>query len=195
MELKGEQKLTVIGLAVAVAVGGAVYIFNHAVCPEKPSKLLDEPGKIFEKKSEASIVVHVCGAVGREGVYRLRAGDRVVDAVRMAGDAAAGADLSAVNLAEALKDGDKITVPLKPLPNIGQLSAPAIGGAKASAVPGQKVNVNTASASELDSLPGIGPATAAKIIEARPFSKLEDIMKVPRLGKSKFEKLKDRITL
>ncbi len=193
MEIKGEQKVTIIGLMVAVAVGSAVYFFNHAVCPAKPSQLLDQPEKVFEAKSDPSLVVHVCGAVRREGVYRMRAGDRVLDAVRMAGGAVINADLSALNLAEEIKDGVKITVPQK----VQIIASGTVSGQKSGSMPenAKIVNINTASAGELDALPGIGPATAQKIIEARPFSKPEDLIKIPRFGKSKFDKIKDRVCI
>jgi competence protein ComEA len=201
MKLSDEHKLTLIGLTVAVLVGCLVYAYNHFLMPSTPSEILDNPEKIFMKPVSAGLKVHVSGAVRREGVYVAKFGDRVVDLITLAGGSLPNADLSALNLAEQVKDGQKIIVPAKEYQSIGIPAcrqARSEGGRSGNqnirkAERGKKININTASLSELDELPGIGPATAQKIIEARPFSKLEDIMKIPRFGKSRFEKLKDGI--
>jgi len=196
MNLKDEHKLTLIGLTVAVLVGGLVYAYNHFLVPSHPSEILDNPEKIFMKPVSAGLKVHVSGAVRREGVYVAKFGDRVVDLITLAGGSLPNADLSALNLAEELKDGQKVVIPVKEYQSIGASEGRGSGDQKSrKAEIGKKININTASLSELDELPGVGPATAQKIIEARPFSKLEDIMKIPRFGKSKFEKLKDGICL
>jgi competence protein ComEA len=196
MKLTDEHKLTLIGLTVALLVGGLVYAYNHFLVPSHPSEILDNPEKIFMKPVSAGLKVHVSGAVRREGVYVAKFGDRVVDLITLAGGSLPNADLSALNLAEAVKDGQKVVIPAKEYQNIG-LSEGGRSGKQniRKAERGKKININSASLSELDELPGIGPATAQKMIEARPFSKLEDIMKIPRFGKSRFEKLKDGICL
>lgn len=139
----------------------------------------------------------------REGVYKLKFGDRLLDAVNEAGGAVANADLSVVNLAEVVKDGEKIMIPIK------QIAAESVSDdqntslpadkAKTSAAPLQKVNINTADEKALDSLPGVGPSTAQAIIEYRaksgPFSRTEQIMEVPRIGKAKFERIKNKIII
>lgn len=196
MKLKDEHKLTLIGLTVALLVGGLVYAYNHFLVPTQPSEILDNPEKIFIKPASAGLKVHLSGAVRREGVYVVKIGDRVVDLVRLAGGSLANADLSALNLAEEVKDGQKIVVPAKEYQHIGISEGGRSGNQNIrKGDKNRKININTATVSELDELPGIGPATAQKMIEARPFSKLEDLMKIPRFGKSKFEKLKDGICL
>lgn len=147
----------------------------------------------------ASVFVHIDGAVVIPGVYELTgAHPRVNDAVMAAGGLAGDADTTALNLAAALSDGEKIHVPRQgEAVASGQTSSgPASrsdGGASLSGV----ININTATAEELDSLPGIGPSTAAAIVEDRerngPFASPEDLMRVSGIGEGKFSKLKDQI--
>ena len=133
------------------------------------------------------IMVHVCGAVNKEGVFSLSSNDRVLDAIKMANGAKADADLSVLNLAMVLKDGEKIFVPEKLLQE------------EPHAVITKKVSLNKADLKAFDSLPGIGPALAKAIVAYRkangPFTCLEDLQKVPKLGKTKYSKLKDQIML
>lgn len=179
----GNQKTVVIGSIVVLLLGFCVYVYNHFISPSQIQfeavPVINSPQPV----SFASAVVHVDGAVRKPGVYRLKNGDRVLDAVEQAGGALAKADLSVLNLAEKVKDGQKIVVPSKA--QITGTASPA----------GGKVSLNSAAQKQIESLPGIGPSTAKRIIEARPFIKLEDIMKVNRIGKKSFEKLKDKISL
>lgn len=203
MKLTDEQKLTIIGLLAAVIVGSLVYAYNHFLVPSTPSEILDKPEKNITRPVSAGLKVHISGAVRREGVYVAKIGDRVVDLVTLAGGSLPNADLSALNLAEEVKDGQKVVVPAKeyqstclPAGTVGVAEREGSGNQKSRRTEkGQKININTATVSELDELPGVGPATAQKISSARPFSKLEDLTKIPRFSKSKFEKLKDRICL
>ncbi len=148
-----------------------------------------------EAASSAIAVVHVTGAVGAPGVYELSEGDRVQDAIDAAGGFVDGADPSAVNCARVVQDGEQIYVPLvdaepaSEAPSVGS-EAGAAGAADAS---GGKVNINRADASELDTLPGVGPSTAEKIIADReangPFASIEDIKRVSGIGDKKYEQL------
>lgn len=126
------------------------------------------------------IVVDVAGAVRRPGLYRLAPGTRIADAVALAGGATRKADLITVNLAALLSDGEQIIV----------------GGASAS-TPGL-VDLNSASAEQLDTLPGIGPQTAEKIVAFRqahgPFRALEELDAVPGIGPSRIAQLKGLVT-
>lgn len=138
------------------------------------------------------LVVDVDGAVASPGVVEVPAGSRVADAIDAAGGLAEDADVSGVNRAAPLADGEKVYIP-----RAGEAAqAPAAAGSP----PGEEaalVNINTADLSELDELPGIGPATAQAIIDEReangPFTSIEDIMRVSGIGEKKFEKLADRI--
>ena len=144
----------------------------------------------------ATLVVHVDGAVAAPGVYVLSGEPRVNDAILAAGGLTEEADTMGINLAAALADGEKVHVPAA-----GEASAPATSatgpGAGASGGEPAVVNINTAGVEDLDSLPGVGEATARAIIEDRerngPFAAPEDLMRVSGIGEKKFEKLAGRI--
>lgn len=141
-----------------------------------------------------SVVVHVGGAVADPGVRELAEGSRVQDAVEAAGGFAEDAAPDALNLARVLVDGEQVVVPTLE-------EAEAAGGAGTSVapgtVPGGKVNINAASAAELDALPGVGPATAEKIVADReangPFASPEDLKRVSGIGDKKFAELADLV--
>lgn len=146
------------------------------------------------------IVVDVAGAVASPGVVELKDGARVVDALGAAGGLAEDADLTSVNRAARLTDGQRVYVPRvgeQVAPVEGDGSAGAAGEGTQSTVTGQAVNINTAGLAELDALPGVGPATAQAIIDDReangPFTAPEDLMRVSGIGEKKFEKLKSSI--
>ncbi len=134
-------------------------------------------------------LVHVVGAVRRPGVYRLTVGARVQDAVRAAGGPRRSAALDQLNLAALVVDGEQVVVPRR-----GR-SAPAI------VAPGNPpvVHLNTADAAALDGLPGIGPATAARIVAFRaqhgPFARIGDLVDVPGIGPAKLEAMRPQLAL
>ena len=146
------------------------------------------------------VVVHVVGAVRRPGVQHLPAGSRVVEAVDAAGGAAPDADLGRLNLAAVLADGQQVyvlrtgEVPPTPLPAPG---TPGTGTPGAGAAPGPPVDLNQATAEQLDALPGIGPATAAAIIATRQekgrFQSVDDLLDVRGIGDAKLAQLRDRV--
>jgi competence protein ComEA len=146
-------------------------------------------------------VIHVAGAVAAPGVYALAPGSRVGDAVEAAGGLLPAANGPALNLAARLADGDQLAVPVKPplrtdLPAEGQPGAAALGSAPGTESNTQ-IDINTATQAELETLPGIGPATAEKIIAFRqsngPFATPEDIQRVSGIGPSTYQRLKDLI--
>jgi competence protein ComEA len=146
--------------------------------------------------TETPIIVHITGAVPRPGVYALAKGSRAQDAISAAGGFLADADKTGINLARALEDGEQLDIPY--LPGASPLviiEAPAAAEPPAA----ELININIASQSELDTLPGIGPTTARKIIEYRdangPFAAIEDIIKVSGIGQVTFERIKDLITV
>jgi competence protein ComEA len=147
--------------------------------------------------ADALVVVHVAGAVRRPGVYRLRKGLRVQDAVRRAGGATARADPNAINLAAPVQDGVQILVPRR-----GQaaVSAPGAAGAPGGpATPAAPVNLNTATEEQLETLDGVGPATAAKILAWRSehggFRSIEDLGQVSGIGPKKLAVLRGKVTV
>jgi competence protein ComEA len=143
-------------------------------------------------RSSDRIVVHVAGAVRKPGVYSLHADKRIVDAIRQAGGPAANADLDALNLAAPILDGQQILVPRK-----GKRSARSLSSHAKPLVYIAPVNINTASEAELDRLPGVGPATARKIVEYRaqsgPFSTPDDLLNVKGIGPKKLARMRDSV--
>ena len=137
-----------------------------------------------------ALVVHVVGAVHRPGLFRLKDGSRVADAVARAGGPTRRADLSVVNLAAPLADGQQVIVPRR---GPGGVSA-AVGAS----LPGAKVSLASATVEQLDELPGIGPVTAQKIVDWRashgPFQSVDDLDDVPGIGPARIEQLRDLVT-
>jgi competence protein ComEA len=144
------------------------------------------------------VFVHVAGAVRKPGVYTLRAGSRVADAVERAGGARASADLNAVNLASKLEDGRQVLVPRR-APGGGVAAATASPGAAGPApgVPAQPIDLNTATLEQLDTLDGVGPATAQKIIDYRTqhggFGSVDELGQVSGIGDKRLAALRDHV--
>ena len=137
-------------------------------------------------------MVHVAGAVRRPGVYRMRAGSRVDDAVTRAGGPRRRADLSALNLAAELEDGRQVLVPLR------AAGASARGGrGRRAAQPGVPLNLNTATPEQLDELDGIGPATAEQIVSYREahggFGSVDELDQVPGIGETRLASLREQV--
>jgi competence protein ComEA len=134
--------------------------------------------------------VHVVGAVRRPGLYRLRNGSRVADAVRRAGGATPRAELALVNLAAPVADGAQVVVPRRG----GSGAVPAAGAGAAPGVPAGPVHLNTATLEQLDTLPGVGPATAQRILDYRAqhgaFRTVEELDAVPGIGPARLEQLR-----
>ncbi len=144
--------------------------------------------------SAAPIIVDVTGWVRNPGVYEFAAGQRVIDAVHRAGGAREGADLSVINLAAPLADGTQVVVSKR-----GRVPSGAASGVPG--VPGSVavVNVNTASETELETLNGVGPVTAAAIIQYRtdngPFATVDDLLDVSGIGPVTLEELRPQVTV
>jgi competence protein ComEA len=147
-----------------------------------------QPLEAVEASAPAALVVHVVGAVRRPGLYRLRDGSRIADAVERAGGATRRADLSLVNLAAPVADGGQVVVPRR----APAVAAPAGGSAAATTGP---VHLNTATLEQLDELPGIGPSTAQKILDFRDehgaFTSVDELDAVPGIGPARLEQLRE----
>lgn len=173
-----------------------------------------------EKETEETIVVHISGAVNIEGIVELEAGSRIANAIEKAGGVKENADMTDINLAYPLEDGMKIHIPTKEeteanknnenmvdesyvTSSSGGVSSKedtnSTQGSSKSTTSNEKVNINTATQEELDTLPGIGPSIASKIIDYREqngkFNSIEEIKEVSGIGDAKYEKIKDSITI
>jgi competence protein ComEA len=151
----------------------------------------------LEPRKATVALVHVAGAVRSPGVYQLRDGERIQDAVRRAGGPRRGADLNAINLAAKVADGQQVVVPRR-----GAAGAAPVGGAAAGepgAPPQAPVSLNTATAEQLDTLDGVGPATASKILEYRRqhggFRSIDDLGEIPGIGPKRLAALRGKVQL
>lgn len=150
----------------------------------------------------ATIWVDIAGQVVRPGVYELVSGDRVGKVIEKAGGFNSGADLEWVNknLNQAAKvsDGMKIYVPARQERNVQTLPQgdyPHGGGANPKSQELEKININTASQAELEALPGIGPATAIKVIQGRPYSETSDLQTRKIVSAKVYEQIKETVTV
>lgn len=137
---------------------------------------------------------YISGEVARPGVYRFELGDRVEQLIALAGGFTADADVDAINLALRLRDEQQVHVPRAAPTVVAGIIDP--GGTTAEA---KLVDLNTASAPELEALPGIGPVTAQRIVDHRvkvgPFVKPEDLLTLKLVSSSTFEKIRDQVTV
>jgi competence protein ComEA len=180
------------GVAAAVLLAGAASWWLLRV-PEPPveTRLPMAPGAgstvAATPTTGAVLVVQAAGAVAAPGVYRVASGARVADLVDLAGPAA-DADLQALALASLLHDGQRVWVPL-----VGEPAPPPVAGGGGLAEPAGPLDLNTATAEQLDTLPGVGPATAARILEHRArvgrFRQVEDLLDVAGIGPARLEAL------
>ena len=170
--------LAAVGLALLAGAGRT--LAGAGAAEQSAQPLVAEPAAAAPK-----LVVHVAGAVRRPGLYRLAEGKRVADAVARAGGATAPADTASINLAAPLADGMQVVVPRK----VAGGSAPAVGG---------RVSLSSATAAELDGLPGIGPVTAQKILDYRAqhggFRSVDDLDAIPGIGPARIEQLRDVVS-
>lgn len=196
-----EKKAILIGVVLVGAIVLAIFLFTDK-SGEDISAMFAESTQVAGNESESKPVdekepqifkVDVKGAVIRPGVYEVKEGERVIDVIERAGGFRENADSLQVNLSQRVHDEMVIYVPVQGenIPVSTLLPAPA--GTSNNG----KININTASATELETLPGIGPQKAEAIIQYReengPFQKAEDLMKVSGIGEKTFEKLKEHI--
>lgn len=186
-----------IGLVVALAVtlGGAGLWYARSL--PKPVQVRASTHAATASPSASRdivpLVVDVAGAVRRPGVYEFREGDRIVDAIRAAGGATRRAALDGLNLAAPLTDGVQILVP--EVPPVGATEPGPIAGEGPAAL----VNVNSASATELEVLPGVGEVIAQAIVDYRtdngPFATVDDLLDVSGIGDATLEDIRDLVTV
>ena len=189
MELTREQQLIILGLVLILVTGMGVMTYRRYFADSSAEIVVQQPEKSLKS---AQVIVHITGAVRREGVYKLDTGVRLIDALGAAGGPIPNANLSALNLAEKVKDGQKIVVPVKTKVVIRGSGNPVSRGSGPIA---NKVSLNTASIQQLCKIKGVGKSMASKIVSGRPYQRIEDLMKVKGVGKGKFGKLKKFVCL
>lgn len=178
-------------VSVALAAGLAWMALRPAPLPVELTLPRAAPAETPADDDGATpqLTVHAAGAVTTPGVYRLRSGSRVADLLTAAGGATPDADLDQLNLAAPLADGERILVPRR-----GEAVSAAPASGTGSSRSSTKVDLNTATAEELDKLPGIGPATAEAIIRHREthgrFRSVTELLEVRGIGEAKLEQLR-----
>lgn len=203
VELSKNEKIVIciISLIIISIIGYYIYkkINNNESYIEEDDSYIAENFIEIENetninKSEDNIIIHIAGCVENEGVYEIKKDSRISDAVEIAGGLTSDANTKVINLAQKLSDGQKIYIPninedIEEYEdeNINLFSYDDL------------VNINTANQTELETLPGIGPSTADKIIKYRKengnFENIEDIKNVSGIGDAKYENIKDKICI
>jgi len=183
---KDKARLLVFGLfflgLFIISIGAGLFFFKTSNSEDIEIISSEEPGKL-----ESQVVVHIDGAVVKPGVYSLPADSRVNDLVSFAGGLTSDADRSKINLAAKLADGQKLYIA-----KAGE-SVSAVG--TVAGTTSGPININSATQIELESLSGIGPVTANKIVASRPYSDSSELLTRKVVGKSVYEKIKDLITV
>jgi len=182
----------IFGALIGLLLGGMLYLTTRA-----PSGAAVE---LLPSSTPEPIMVFVTGAVARPGVYQVPRDSRLVEVVALAGGFLDGADITQLNLAEKVEDGQEVNIP-----GLDDVPTPqlVIGGGGLLVTPtppaGALVNLNTANADLLEQLPGIGPTTAANIVAYReengPFEQVEDLLKIPGIGPSTVEEIRALVTV
>jgi competence protein ComEA len=208
-----------VALGLIVCLLGARHLRSQATAPRGddggvaavPAPAADGGRSVtLERADGGRVTVHVAGAVRRPGVYRLAAGARVDDALRRAGGAAPRADLAAVNLAARLEDGRQVLVPERATagggasaaggaPGGGAGASAGGGGAAAGGAQAVPVNLNTATLEQLDTLDGVGPGIAQRILDYREqrggFRSVQELGEVPGIGYKRLATLTPLVTV
>lgn len=214
--LDNKEKTIRIVIILLIAIA-AVFVFfiqpkksDDGIAYESASSY--ESTSSYDASEDTNVVIcDVSGAVNSPQVVELKKGDRIEDAIQAAGGLTAKADISNINRAAVVNDGDKILIPEKGAavenPLQGQSSAPAQAPSSATEAPAQssgtqspasgKININSADSDQLQTISGVGPVTAQKIIDYRTqngaFRRIEDLTNVSGIGEKTFEKMKDQI--
>ena len=210
--LQRNFKTLALALLWLLSLGGVAFLVRRPA--QTPIEIVLPPTATMtplptETPTPAPLRVHVSGAVLRPDVYVLAPDAIVRDAITAAGGFDAQADQTSLNLAQPLYDGAQVPAPSQgaetPPPRVGAsapVATPTLGSTNLSdttasnpLAPGVKINVNTASLSDLEQLPGIGPAMAQRIVEGRPYRSVEDLKKVKGIGEATYSKLAPFVTV
>ena len=210
--LTKKQKIIVIAIAGIVAIGIMYFIYNKNQVKEDiniENEILVNSVITNENNiNDDIVIIHITGSVKNPGIVKLKEGSRIEDAIEAAGGLTENADITKVNLAYVVEDGTKIKIPSASEEDIGDediidsksgdniiIEENTLSSNNST----QTININKATEKEFETLPGIGPSLASKIIEYRnqngKFESIEDIKNVNGIGDNKYEKIKDLITV
>ena len=203
IELNNNQKIIVAVILTIIILVIGYYILditqnNDIEIIENTEQANEKTENIVENISE--IIVHIAGAVENEGIRKLPENSRIADAIEGAGGLTSDANINKINLAQKIYDGQKIYIPYNSEDeNILEQQVIIEQNEVNIQTTDNLVNLNTATQTELEMLPGIGTSTASKILEYRKengyFTKKEDIQNVSGIGESKYQTIKDKITI
>jgi competence protein ComEA len=190
---RGVRALAMVAAAVVCIAAFIAWQARPRAMPMPQATALPASAAAPASSTASVVVVAVTGRVRKPGLIRLPSGSRVADAIEAAGGVLPDTDLSFINLARKVVDGELIVVGVTPPPGA------AGGGPRAPPPPGALVNLNTATVAELQTLPGIGAVLAQRIIDHRTkhgqFRSVDDLRQVEGIGEAKFAQLKDRVTV
>lgn len=175
-----------------------VILCFYLISDSKEEKELISENQVVQEQSETEytgdVIVDICGQVMEEKVVKLPSGSRVEDAIEAAGGLTEKADLTDINRAQILEDGEKIYIP-----ETGEKKEESSSSESSGVASDGKVNINSASEEELETLDGIGPVTAGKIVQWRTeygsFKTIDDLKEVNGIGEKTFAQLKEKITV
>ncbi len=220
MNLTQKQKILFVCVIVAITIGILFYIWKSS--SQVSSLEVDLQGNIMENEpseeaniteeessitTPQTIIVHIAGEVVSEGIVTLKEGSRIADAISFAGGTTLEADLSDVNLAYILEDGQKVYIPNihdkkeeDSYPTQEIISTGSINHSSSSLETSPSmININTATQTQLETIPGIGPSTALQILQYRkengPFQSIDELENVKGIGPAKLEKMKPFVTV
>lgn len=207
--LNKKQKI-ILGILISI-IGIVIFCYTYATETTDENQIeniLEIPEQNqtnkTEQEKEENIYIHIAGCVQKEGLLELKSNNRIADAIEKAGGLTENADLSEINLACILEDGMKIYIPNKneqkgTIQEEQTTKENANIAKQQTTKTTQKVNINTATQSQLETLPGIGPTTASKILEYRKekgkFTEKEQIKEVSGIGEAKYKKIEEYITI
>ena len=196
------NKKTIIYIIIVICVILVYYLFTRK---EEYVENININMTSEENIEKNKIIIYITGAIKNEGIYEIEENSRIADSIEIAGGLREDANIEDINLAYVLEDGMKIHIPSineninEIQDNTNEYITKENGDTKISNNSNEKININTATQTELETLPGIGPSTALKIVDYRKengkFNTIEDIKKVNGIGENKFAKIKDLIKI
>lgn len=192
-------KMAAIAVAVVVFIAAAIFTGTRSqtVTVQHEADTATTESPVLAETSSGRVFVHVVGAVHKPGVLELKANARVVDAIEAAGGVIEGAALSAINLARVVTDGEQISVPTEEM--VSAAAAAGTPSAAGAAGGNALLNLNSADANSLESLPGVGPALAARIIDWRGsnggFRTVDDLNQVSGIGDKLLERIRSLVSV